>query len=239
MVANNVLCDATLSLKAKGLFAYIYSKPDDWDFSSERIVLETYEGIDAIKAALHELEEHGYLVRKRRSDGRMEYHVTFTPLGENPSKGNSLKGKSPRINKTESYTKKEEDTKNNATTDVVASPSEYPLPKEPGNFIKNPEKKLDGNITMTKAEFILYFRSSQFRFLRIIAEYADDRKEINYTTRGQWREFVRRNLRTAKRLVPFTDKQLVDAMGRMSNDMREHGGYLSRWTLETLEKYLQ
>lgn len=40
IVSNFLLNDKTLSFKAKGLFAYLFSKPDDWDFSVERIDLE-------------------------------------------------------------------------------------------------------------------------------------------------------------------------------------------------------
>lgn len=39
-VSNLVLCDKNLSAKAKGIYAYLYCKPDDWQFASERIAKE-------------------------------------------------------------------------------------------------------------------------------------------------------------------------------------------------------
>ena len=37
LVSNTVLLDEKLSAKAKGIYCYLYSKPDDWDFSADRI----------------------------------------------------------------------------------------------------------------------------------------------------------------------------------------------------------
>lgn len=53
---NALLNQSDISLKAKGLFAYIQSKPDGWDFSSERIANDHTDGRDGIRSALKELE---------------------------------------------------------------------------------------------------------------------------------------------------------------------------------------
>lgn len=73
IVANDVLASPDLSLKAKGLYAYLFSKPDHWDFSGERMVHETADGRRAVYAALKELETKGYLERRRHTSGKMEY----------------------------------------------------------------------------------------------------------------------------------------------------------------------
>jgi hypothetical protein len=36
-VSNVVLSNKKLSWKAKGIYAYLFSKPDDWDFSTKRM----------------------------------------------------------------------------------------------------------------------------------------------------------------------------------------------------------
>lgn len=97
-VPNELLCDPAVSFKAKGLWSYIQSKPNDYDFSAERIADETADGVDSIKTALQELEDKGYLVRKRLQSGRVDYVLTF-PKVENPTGGKSLRGKTPRISK--------------------------------------------------------------------------------------------------------------------------------------------
>jgi len=78
MVANEVLYNKNLSFKTKGLYAYLFSKPDTWDFSSSRMVLETKDSRDSIMVMLRELEEAGYLIRKRLSTGKVEYTLIFS-----------------------------------------------------------------------------------------------------------------------------------------------------------------
>lgn len=76
-VPNELLCDKNISLKAKGLWAYIQSKPNDYDFSSERIVEETKEEVRGIQNTLKELEEAGYLKRDRQQNGKVDYVLIF------------------------------------------------------------------------------------------------------------------------------------------------------------------
>lgn len=64
-IPNELVNSTQISLKAKGLFAYIQSKPDGWDFSAERIANQVKEGLPAVMSALKELEVNGYLIRHR------------------------------------------------------------------------------------------------------------------------------------------------------------------------------
>lgn len=72
-VANEILNDPKLSAKAKGLYAYLYSKPDGWDFAGERIAKDFSDGRLSINNGLKELEENGYLLRERQKTGRVVY----------------------------------------------------------------------------------------------------------------------------------------------------------------------
>lgn len=76
-IKNEVLCDPDISMKAKCMFAYIYSKPEEWDFSVHRVVKEMKEGKESINNALRELEHAGYLVRKRLKSGKMQYFCSY------------------------------------------------------------------------------------------------------------------------------------------------------------------
>lgn len=71
-VPNKVLYDNNLSLKAKGLYAYMISKPDGWVFHTEAILKEIKEGQSAFFAAIAELKKWGYIKisRERKADGR-------------------------------------------------------------------------------------------------------------------------------------------------------------------------
>lgn len=113
-VSNFVLYDKSLSAKAKGVYAYLYAKPDDWDFSGDRIAAEFSDGRDAIHAALKELEAAGILRRVRQPNGRVAYllgtrrgEVDITtphaePNPEIPQVGKSPSGKIRTVSNTES-----------------------------------------------------------------------------------------------------------------------------------------
>lgn len=75
IVPNDLLNNKDLTFKAKGVYAYIQSKPASWDFSAERISLQTKEGITAVRMALIELEKAGYLIRtqSRNNKGHLVY----------------------------------------------------------------------------------------------------------------------------------------------------------------------
>ncbi len=80
-VARDVLNNKKLSLKAKGLYAYLYGKPSEWNFSASRISNEIKESRPTILDILKELEASGLLKRLKRSDGRVEY-LLYTSVKE-------------------------------------------------------------------------------------------------------------------------------------------------------------
>lgn len=85
-ITNNLVNDTRLSLKSKGLYLYLASKPDDWDFYISEIASKNKDGKEAVRAGLKELERNGYLVRhqKRKSDGtyNYDYELFIEPLSE-------------------------------------------------------------------------------------------------------------------------------------------------------------
>lgn len=68
-----VLNDKRLSLKAKGLYAYLFSKPDNWVFLIDVILSEIKEGRDAFYSGLNELIKNGYIIkyRERKESGKL------------------------------------------------------------------------------------------------------------------------------------------------------------------------
>ena len=57
-----------MSLKAKALLISMLSKPDDWDYTLNGLQSILLEGRDAIASGLKELEQHGYLIRRKIRD---------------------------------------------------------------------------------------------------------------------------------------------------------------------------
>ena len=104
VMSNHHLRNANLSLKAKGLLSMMLSLPEDWNYTTRGLAKICKEGVDAIGAALRELEGAGYIVRHQRRDksGRItdtEYVIyeqpqpdmsqpdTASPDTENPDMG--------------------------------------------------------------------------------------------------------------------------------------------------------
>ena len=82
---NELLNNPDLSLKAKGLFTLLQSKPDGWKFSTDRIAAQTKDGRDAVRRTLQELEQHGYLERKPSYDNKKKRLTGYDYiLYENP-----------------------------------------------------------------------------------------------------------------------------------------------------------
>lgn len=102
---NDLLNNENISFKAKGLFAFIQSKPDNWEFSAERIALQTKDGIDGVRTALQELEQHGYLVRSKYQDNKGYWHIEYTLL-QKPTLENPTQEK-PRLENTLNNSKKD------------------------------------------------------------------------------------------------------------------------------------
>lgn len=68
VLPNAVLRDKNLTLQAKGLFAVMFSLPDEWDFSVKGLATLANCGRDKVRAALDSLETAGYLLREQTHD---------------------------------------------------------------------------------------------------------------------------------------------------------------------------
>ena len=112
-VDNTVSNDSSLSWKAKGLFQYLWSKPDNWNYTVTEVSKHAKDGIDATSGGVNELEEHGYLKRtqenkkgcfggtawtisekpifkKKAKEPKREKPITENPESVKPSTGNPV-----------------------------------------------------------------------------------------------------------------------------------------------------
>lgn len=102
VMANHHLRDERLSLKSKGLLSVILSLPDDWRISIEGMTQFSADGKDAIRSAIRELTDAGYITRAQTHSeagtfSGYEYTIHETPAAspssgfptmENPTTGN-------------------------------------------------------------------------------------------------------------------------------------------------------
>lgn len=91
VIAKAALEDGRLSWKARGILAYLLTKPDSWRVYSKQVVSAGPDGRDAVLSAFRELEDAGYMRRdpKRSGGGTydgMDVEVYETPVtdAENP-----------------------------------------------------------------------------------------------------------------------------------------------------------
>ena len=68
VMSNHHLRNRALSLKAKGLLSQMLSLPEDWDYTLQGLARINRESIDAIRQAIRELEQAGYIWRSRERD---------------------------------------------------------------------------------------------------------------------------------------------------------------------------
>ena len=91
VMANHHLRDERLSLKSKGLLSLILSLPDDWRISIEGMTQFSADGKDAIRSAIRELTDAGYITRAQTHSeagtfSGYDYLVHETPAAS-PSSG--------------------------------------------------------------------------------------------------------------------------------------------------------
>lgn len=80
VMSNRHFKDNRLSLKAKGLLSEMLSLPDDWDYSLAGLVSINKEEEKAIKSALDELKDCGYVVVTKlypKSDERTKIEYVY------------------------------------------------------------------------------------------------------------------------------------------------------------------
>ena len=83
-IPNLYLRDGRLSLRARGLYALLLSNVEGWKLTVSQLQEDNPEGRDAIRSAILELEEFGYLQREQsRQNGRFDetIWVTADPYG--------------------------------------------------------------------------------------------------------------------------------------------------------------
>ena len=124
------------------------------------------------------------------------------------------------------------DTKDTLTKDTTKDIAAK-IAADPIKTPKSKSQKYADQTPYSLSEFVASMRASPQRYIRIIGEYADTQK-THLETKGQWRRFTDRNVRAAKNLEPFTDIQISRAFERI-----ERAKYITKWTLETLEKYIE
>jgi len=82
-IHKGFLENAVLSWRAKGILAYLLSKPDDWVVQIKDVIEHAKESNAAVRSAIKELLLQGYLAKSTRREAgkfvRFEYDVYESP----------------------------------------------------------------------------------------------------------------------------------------------------------------
>ena len=161
---NGIFRDTLLSMKAKGLLATLLSLPEDWNFSTLGLAKLCNDGEGAVRSALKELEQNGYLNREAiREKGtiidwkytiyeeRQPKDFTKKPDVSSPDVKNSHVPNPPQLNTNKSSTK---ELSNKVSTKVDTSPTE-------GGSISNTETMSHASVNQTKGSRIKSVRTPQ------------------------------------------------------------------------------
>ena len=131
VMSNYHLRDTALTLKAIGLLSKMLSLTDEWDYTTRGLAAICKEGVDAIGAALKELESHGYLVRRQLRDSRgritdTEYTIYESPHPPLPDTAEPYTEKPAQLNK--DRRNKEKEIPDESITDTSNPDPIYPPP---------------------------------------------------------------------------------------------------------------
>ena len=142
-IHNNIFKDKTISLKAKGLLAFMMSLPPDWDYSLAGLAACNKDGLVSVRSALQELEDNFYvkLTKVRNEKGQivdMQYDVSDEPVFgnrieekpflENPKADNPKTEKPLSENRTQLNTKELNTKELNTKIDIVPEQEQEPIP---------------------------------------------------------------------------------------------------------------
>ena len=101
IMANHHLRNRSLSLKAKGLQSLMLSLPEEWDYSLKGLAAICRDGVDSISSTLKELEEAGYISRKRKRNAKgqlTDTEYTIYQIPRNTKSDNTDENKPEREN---------------------------------------------------------------------------------------------------------------------------------------------
>ncbi|MGM9605808.1 MAG: DUF6017 domain-containing protein [Faecousia sp.] len=101
VMANYHLRDTSLSLKAKGLLSLMLSLPEGWDYTTKGLACICKDGVDSICSTVKELENAGYVQRRRLRNElghltEVEYTILEKPVRPGSTENPPKAGKAPK-----------------------------------------------------------------------------------------------------------------------------------------------
>ena len=241
LINQQVLSETTLDIVDGAILDYIYfycnsqnekivkqrinEKKEMWTWIDYKTLLKDMpmlkiKSIGAITSRVDRIEKSGYIKTKRFQHAKKYFKMT--------AKSDGLFIQMNRAIHTNEQPYSSKQTKPIHINEPIKNK------RDKDKKIKDLSAKADGSSKRDLKEFIIWCKKSTQRHIHIIADYADEKK-MSFETKEQWQQFLKRNLRPARSLAPYSDEQIGEAMRKLNEAKKD---YLTDWTLETLNKFL-
>lgn len=221
IIPNALINDDERSDRARFLFIYMASKPDDWDFYQEPLAKSLGYSVDTLRKYISELMDAGWMTREeRRDEGKFDsydYTLLPSPCGKNTDTVKYRHGKKPERENSvlynKDYYKERLDTKKererapeNSKTETTKQPTQSPPPHSapppsPENFF-TPDKH-----ERAADEVIRYLEGNKMY--------------LNGMEKGDWKRAVKGHCLKLQKdgkwndlTIPITEQQYFSWIGR-------------------------
>ena len=161
VINNTVLKDERLSWKAKGVFCYLLSLPEDWVIYQSELLKHSTDGRESLRNAINELEEYGYLIIDKKRDEKGHFTAIYKII-ENPNE-KTESGKTESENPTLLNTNKQNTNKQN-TNELNTNENEkskrftIPTLEEIQNYCNERQNKINPEY------FLDYYTARDWKF---------------------------------------------------------------------------
>ena len=137
VMSNHHLRNHALSLKAKGLLSQMLSLPEDWDYTLAGLAEIKKESKDAIRSAVEELEQAGYIQRRQTQDKTGKFSGNEYVIREMPAQPYTEQDCPPDV----------DDDGEQPELDAASPLLDFPTTEKPSTENPSPEKPLTENPT--------------------------------------------------------------------------------------------
>ena len=97
VINNAIFEDVSLSWKAKGLFCYLLSLPNDWQIHAAELEQHASDGKDSLNAAIKELEAAGFLEVQKGKDDKGRFAANCYKVIEQPDRNGKTAAENPQL----------------------------------------------------------------------------------------------------------------------------------------------
>ena len=178
VMSNYHLRDKRLTLKAKGLLSQMLSLPEDWDYTLSGLSHINRESKDAIRSAVNELEQAGYIHRRQTTDASGKFSTNEyiihehpdqpeplleKPSSENPTTDNPPTGNPSPENPTQLNTKKP--SKERSNTDGQSTDS-IPFRENAAGSLPEPKGREAASMEEIESYRALILENIEYDFIR-------------------------------------------------------------------------